>query len=66
MNTALLTSLERDPLLADRLRRLRAVPGVGSITALTWALEVGDIFRFHQSACLCGSSLKCRRGRFRV
>ena len=27
MNTALLTSLERDPLPADRLRRLRAFPG---------------------------------------
>jgi transposase len=35
MNTALLNSLERDPLLADRLRRLRTVPGVGPITALT-------------------------------
>ena len=57
MNTALLTSLERDPLLADRLRRLRTVPGVGPITALTWALEVGDISRFHnikQAISYCG------------
>src|SRR5713226_5140412 len=43
---ALVSSLERDPLLADRIRRLRTVPGVGPITALTWALEVGDVSRF--------------------
>ena len=48
MNTALLTSLERDPLLSDRLRRLRTVPGVGPITALTWALEVGRHFPLPQ------------------
>jgi len=34
---ALVSSLERDPLLAERLKRLRTVPGVGPITALTWA-----------------------------
>jgi hypothetical protein len=28
-------SLRRDPLLADRIKRLRAVPGVGPIAALT-------------------------------
>ena len=33
---ALRSSLQRDPLLAERLRRLRTVPGVGPITALTW------------------------------
>ena len=57
MDTALLRSLERDPLLADRLRRLRTVPGVGPITALTWALEVGDTSRFHnikQAISYCG------------
>jgi len=32
---ALVSSLERDPLLQERLRRLRTVPGVGPITALT-------------------------------
>ena len=30
---ALVSSLQRDPLLAERLRRLRTVPGVGPITA---------------------------------
>lgn len=37
---ALISSLERDPLLRERLRNLRTVPGVGPITALTWALEI--------------------------
>ena len=60
LDYALVSSLERDPLLAERLRRLRTVPGVGSITALTWALEIGDFTRFHSikeaiSYCgLCG------------
>jgi len=35
----LVSSLERDPLLRERLRRLRTVPGVGSITALTGPLR---------------------------
>jgi transposase len=57
LDTALLRSLERDPLLVDRLRRLRTVPGVGPITALTWALEVGDTSRFRsikQAISYCG------------
>ena len=58
---ALVSSLERDPLLADRIRRLRTVPGVEPITALTWALEMGDVSRFPSirkaiSYCgLCGA-----------
>jgi transposase len=42
---ALVSSLKRDPLLAERIKRLRTVPRVGPITALTWALEMG-ISRF--------------------
>ena len=34
LDYALLSSLERDHLLKERLRRLRTVPGVGPITAL--------------------------------
>ncbi|MFL6427255.1 MAG: IS110 family transposase [Acidobacteriaceae bacterium] len=33
------------------------VPGVGPITALTWALEIGDVSRFHtikQAISYCG------------
>ena len=33
LDYALVSSLERDPLLAERLKRLRTVPGVGPITA---------------------------------
>ncbi|HKO18413.1 MAG TPA: IS110 family transposase [Acidobacteriaceae bacterium] len=54
---ALVSSLKRDPLLKERIRRLRTVPGVGPITALTWALEMGDISRFRtikQADSYCG------------
>jgi transposase len=57
LDATLLRSLEQDPLLADRLRRLRTIPGVGPITALTWALEVGDTSRFRsikQAISYCG------------
>ena len=53
----MLQSLERDPLLADRLRRLRTIPGVGPIRALNWALEDGDTSRFRsikQAISYCG------------
>lgn len=53
----LVSLLERDPLLKERLRRLRTVPGVGPITALTWALEIGDYTRFRsnkQAISYCG------------
>jgi transposase len=54
---ALVSSLQRDPLLAERIKRLRTVPGVGPITALTWALEIGDVTRFRsikQAISYCG------------
>src|SRR6202040_2067660 len=54
---ALVCSLQRDPLLADRVKRLRTVPGVGPITALAWALEIGDVARFRsirQAISYCG------------
>src|ERR1035441_5959455 len=54
---ALVSSLQRDPLLADRIKRLRTVPGVGPITALTWALEMGEVSRFpsiKQAISYCG------------
>jgi transposase len=58
---ALVRSLERDRLLAERVERLMTIPAVGPITALTWALEVGDVARFSSikkaiSYCgLCGA-----------
>jgi transposase len=58
---ALVRSLEQDALLTDRIQRLMTIPAVGPITALTWALEVGDVQRFSSikkaiSYCgLCGA-----------
>src|SRR5262249_9482340 len=43
---ALVSSLQRDPLLSERIQHLRTVPGVAPITALTWALEMGDVSLF--------------------
>jgi transposase len=57
LDYALVSSLQRDPVLKERLRRLRTVPGVGPITALTWALEIGDYTRFpsiKQAVSYCG------------
>lgn len=42
----LLDRLKATPALAERVRRLQTIPGVGEVTALTWALEIGDPRRF--------------------
>src|SRR6267378_4083308 len=58
--SALVRSLESDSLLMDRVERLMTIPAVGPITALTWALEIGEVQRFSSikkavSYCgLCG------------
>ena len=58
--SALVRSLEHDPLLVERVKRLMSIPAIGPITALTWALEVGEVQRFSSikkaiSYCgLCG------------
>ena len=57
LDRTLLRSLQQDPMLSQRLERLRTVPGVGPITALTWVLEVGDTSRFRsikQAISYCG------------
>jgi transposase len=54
---AIIRSLQRDPLLAKRVRRLQTIPAVGKVTALSWALEMGDISRFRsirQAISYCG------------
>ena len=54
---AIIRSLQRDPLLAERVRRLQTIPAVGKVTALSWALEMGDISRFRsirQAISYCG------------
>jgi transposase len=58
--SALIHSLQHDRLLAERVERLLSIPAVGPITALTWALEIGEVQRFSSikkaiSYCgLCG------------
>src|SRR5215471_17712126 len=42
----LLDRLQKEPLLAKRVTVLMSIRGVGVVTALTWALEVGDPQRF--------------------
>ena len=60
MEAALIHSLQQDCLLAERVERLLSIPAIGPITALTWALEVGEVQRFSSikkavSYCgLCG------------
>src|SRR5215472_12589349 len=58
--SALIHSLEQDRLLAERVERLMSIPAIGPITALTWALEIGEVHRISSikkaiSYCgLCG------------
>jgi len=58
---ALIRSLQHDRLLAERVERLMSIPAIGPITALTWALEIGEVQRFSSikkaiSYCgLCGA-----------
>jgi transposase len=42
----LLGALVEHPVLRERVERLRSIEGVGEVTALTWALEVGEPQRF--------------------
>jgi transposase len=46
----LIQRLLANPNLGRRVERLASIPGVGEITALTWALEIGDPHRFSSSA----------------
>jgi len=39
------SSLQQDPLLLQRVERLMSIPAIEPITALTWALEVGEVQR---------------------
>jgi transposase len=62
----------RHPKLRERVTNLRTISGVGEILALTWALEVGEVERFHSvgnAVSYCGltsaqdnSAGKDRRG----
>jgi len=68
----LVAALIEHPLIAARVARLRTIRGVGEITALTWALEIGEPERFGsvgRAVSYCGlcarqdeSAGKSRRG----
>lgn len=42
----LLKGLVNNEVLRERVQRLMSIEGVGEVTALTWALEIGDVHRF--------------------
>lgn len=70
MDRRLLTMLEGHPQLAQRAEALQQIPGVGPVTALSWALEVGTPHRFSSigkalSYCGLTSALKESAGRQR-
>ena len=53
----LIMALRNNDLIRDRVQRLMTIPGVGKVTALTWALEIGDPSRFssiRQAVSYCG------------
>lgn len=57
--TGLVKELRFNPALKERVERLTSIPGVGVITALTWALEIDDPHRFpsrKKAASYCGLS----------
>lgn len=68
----LVSALRDNDLIRERVQRLMTIPGVGEITALTWALEIGDPHRFgrvRNAVSYCGlvsaqneSAGKQRRG----
>src|ERR1700693_891510 len=64
----LVRELLADPELTQRVQRLMTIPAVGEITALTWALEVGDPQRFPScsdamSYCGLTAALKSSAGK---
>ena len=53
MQKRLLRELLAHRQLQARVERLQSIPGVGAVTALTWALEVGEPSRFGRVAQAC-------------
>ena len=57
LQKTLIAGLIADQQLSKRVALLMTIPGIGEITALTWALEVGDVQRFDrisQAVSYCG------------
>ena len=72
MQKRLIRGLKDHPHIRERVERLRTIPGVGEIMALTWVLEISDPHRFRKiskAVSYCGlcsahkeSAGKVRRG----
>ena len=59
----LIHGLRRHEILRERVERLKTIRGVGDVTALTWALEIGDPQRFRsiaQAVSYCGLTAALR------
>ena len=57
LQNILIKGLLKDPLLERRVKTLMTINGVGEVSALTWALEIGDPSRFRnrrQAISYCG------------
>ena len=57
MERRLIRGLMQQPLLEQRVQHLMSIAGVGAVTALSWALEVGEPQRFSsvgQAISYCG------------
>lgn len=53
----LISALRTNDLIRERVQHLMTIRGVGEVTALTWALEIGDPLRFNsirQAISYCG------------
>lgn len=50
MEKQLIAGLREHPRIQERVQRLMTIPSVGEITALTWALEIGEPSRFSSIA----------------
>jgi transposase len=53
----LLKELRTNPRLRERVARLQSIAGVGEVLALSWALEIGEVWRFGsiaQAVSYCG------------
>ena len=48
MQKSLVRALRSEPEIKHRVELLMSIQGVGEITALTWALEIGDVKRFRR------------------
>lgn len=53
----LLSTLQDNELIRERVKRLMSIPGVGEVTALTWVVEIGEVERFssiREAVSYCG------------